>query len=161
MILQLLHSEFPYIWGKFDFLFYQCILCCIYTKIVGLEPTETVRRWLSLICQVEPFGRDGNVLQINGPLKISSGLFKPLMYTYVYCTKKYILYVFLGLLCYGSIPMFTIQYMYNVHCTIVNANLLLISLTKIPVGLSRATYAPVDLGLFKRKTSRCAPPLSV
>jgi hypothetical protein len=22
--LQLLHSEFPYIWGKFDFLFYQC-----------------------------------------------------------------------------------------------------------------------------------------
>jgi hypothetical protein len=25
MTLQLLHSEFPYIWGKFDFLFYQCI----------------------------------------------------------------------------------------------------------------------------------------
>ncbi len=24
--LQLLHSEFPYIWGKFDFLFYHCIL---------------------------------------------------------------------------------------------------------------------------------------
>ncbi len=24
--LQLLHSEFPYIWGKFDFLFYQCVL---------------------------------------------------------------------------------------------------------------------------------------
>ncbi len=24
MTLQLLHSEFPYIWGKFDFLFYQC-----------------------------------------------------------------------------------------------------------------------------------------
>ncbi len=23
--LQLLHSEFPYIWGKFDFLFYQCM----------------------------------------------------------------------------------------------------------------------------------------
>ncbi len=22
--LQLLHSEFPYIWGNFDFLFYQC-----------------------------------------------------------------------------------------------------------------------------------------
>jgi hypothetical protein len=22
--LQLLHSEFPYLWGKFDFLFYQC-----------------------------------------------------------------------------------------------------------------------------------------
>ncbi len=22
--LQLLHSEFPYIWGKFDYLFYQC-----------------------------------------------------------------------------------------------------------------------------------------
>jgi hypothetical protein len=26
MTLQLLHSEFPYIWGKFDFLFYQCIV---------------------------------------------------------------------------------------------------------------------------------------
>jgi hypothetical protein len=26
MTLQLLHSEFPYIRGKFDFLFYQCIL---------------------------------------------------------------------------------------------------------------------------------------
>ncbi len=25
MTLQLLHSEFPYIWGNFDFLFYQCI----------------------------------------------------------------------------------------------------------------------------------------
>ncbi len=24
MTLQLLHSEFPYIWGKFDFLLYQC-----------------------------------------------------------------------------------------------------------------------------------------
>jgi hypothetical protein len=24
MTLQMLHSEFPYIWGKFDFLFYQC-----------------------------------------------------------------------------------------------------------------------------------------
>jgi hypothetical protein len=24
MTLQLLHSEFPYIWGKFSFLFYQC-----------------------------------------------------------------------------------------------------------------------------------------
>ncbi len=24
MSLQLLHSEFPYIWGKFSFLFYQC-----------------------------------------------------------------------------------------------------------------------------------------
>ncbi len=26
MTLQLLHSEFPYIWGKFDFLFYQCTM---------------------------------------------------------------------------------------------------------------------------------------
>ncbi len=26
MTLQLLHSEFPHIWGKFDFLFYQCIV---------------------------------------------------------------------------------------------------------------------------------------
>ena len=28
MTLQLLHSEFPYIRGKFDFLFYQCIVRC-------------------------------------------------------------------------------------------------------------------------------------
>ncbi len=27
MTLQLFHSEFPYIWGKFDFLFYQCMVC--------------------------------------------------------------------------------------------------------------------------------------
>ncbi len=26
MTLQLLHSKFPYIWGKFSFLFYQCTL---------------------------------------------------------------------------------------------------------------------------------------
>ncbi len=26
MTLQLLHPEFPYIWGKFDFLFYQCAM---------------------------------------------------------------------------------------------------------------------------------------
>ncbi len=25
MTLQLLHSEFPYIWGKFEFIFYQCM----------------------------------------------------------------------------------------------------------------------------------------
>ncbi len=27
MTLLLLHSEFPCIWGKFDFLFYQCVYC--------------------------------------------------------------------------------------------------------------------------------------
>jgi hypothetical protein len=30
MTLQLLHSEFPYILGKFDFLFYQCT---VYSKV--------------------------------------------------------------------------------------------------------------------------------
>ncbi len=30
MTLQLLHSEFPYIWGKFYFLFYQCILTTLF-----------------------------------------------------------------------------------------------------------------------------------
>ncbi len=29
MTLQLLHSEFPKIWGKFDFIFYQCCPCWI------------------------------------------------------------------------------------------------------------------------------------
>jgi hypothetical protein len=28
MTLQLLHSEFPYIWRKFDILFYQCVVQC-------------------------------------------------------------------------------------------------------------------------------------
>jgi hypothetical protein len=32
MTLQLLHSEFPYIWGKFYFLFYQCIPGTIYIQ---------------------------------------------------------------------------------------------------------------------------------
>jgi hypothetical protein len=32
MTLQLLHSTFPYIWGKFDFLFYQCTVCISMVK---------------------------------------------------------------------------------------------------------------------------------
>ncbi len=35
MTLQLLHSEFPYIWGKFDFIFYQCTL--VLHKLENLE----------------------------------------------------------------------------------------------------------------------------
>ncbi len=35
MTLQLLHSEFPYIWGKFDFLFYQCDLEFVYIEESG------------------------------------------------------------------------------------------------------------------------------
>ncbi len=45
MTMQLFHSEFPYIWGKFDFLFYQCMdtaeTCewceceCVCTKFVN------------------------------------------------------------------------------------------------------------------------------
>ncbi len=41
MTLQLLHSEFPYIWGKFYFIFYQCggggiQLCCALPKFKHL-----------------------------------------------------------------------------------------------------------------------------
>ncbi len=35
MTLQLPHYEFPYIWGKFDFLFYQCISDLVSSIIVA------------------------------------------------------------------------------------------------------------------------------
>ncbi len=44
--LQLLHSEFPYIWGKLDFLFYQCRINFHLSKFVEvwstLDPPYTV-----------------------------------------------------------------------------------------------------------------------
>ena len=44
MTLQLLHSESPYIWGKFDFLFYQCTLLqgwpLISVHIIGWRKTK-------------------------------------------------------------------------------------------------------------------------
>jgi hypothetical protein len=44
MTLQLLHSEFPYIWGKFDFLFYQCILLlgCVWAYGFGDTRTQDI-----------------------------------------------------------------------------------------------------------------------
>jgi hypothetical protein len=46
MTLQLLHSEFPYIWGNFDFLFYQCRVKQLdavnVTKFIGLTYLTTV-----------------------------------------------------------------------------------------------------------------------
>jgi hypothetical protein len=162
MTLQLLHSEFPHIhiWGKFDFLFYQCILCCIYTKVVGLQPTETVRRWLSLICQLEPFGRDGN-----GPadkwsaqniLRGCSNLSCIHMYTEQKSTCcMFFLVSYVMEVCHCSL----VNTVY-IHCTTVHANLLYyrISLTKILYIRFGARYATVDLAHFKRKTKRCAPP---
>ena len=38
MTFQLLHSEFPYIWGKFDFLFYQCSTHSFYRVSTGSPP---------------------------------------------------------------------------------------------------------------------------
>ncbi len=38
MTLQLLHSEFPYICGKFDFLFYQCSSPTCYGSSLGSNP---------------------------------------------------------------------------------------------------------------------------
>ncbi len=37
MTLQLLHSKFPYIWGKFDFLFYQCSMRGTGTGVPGIQ----------------------------------------------------------------------------------------------------------------------------
>ncbi len=54
MTLQLLHSEMPYIWGKFDFLFYQCGWPqnweIITLKVVTNEKGETVGEVLTIIC---------------------------------------------------------------------------------------------------------------
>jgi hypothetical protein len=49
MTLKLLHSEFPYIEGKFDFLFYQCIwlaFILVTRKVTGaiLGPRTVGRR---------------------------------------------------------------------------------------------------------------------
>ncbi len=41
MTLQLIHSEFPYIWGKFDFLFYQCALWWVTPHLLA-EPRRTL-----------------------------------------------------------------------------------------------------------------------
>jgi hypothetical protein len=42
MTLQLLHSEFPYIRGKFDFLFFQCRLCLIHAGILLFSITRII-----------------------------------------------------------------------------------------------------------------------
>ncbi len=52
MNLQLLHSEFPYISGKFDFLFYQCIFphlnyyCQFFSKLLLCMKGVSVLRGL-------------------------------------------------------------------------------------------------------------------
>ncbi len=43
MTLQLLHSEFPYIWGKLDFLFYQCT--CDNSSLLSLISTNKDFFW--------------------------------------------------------------------------------------------------------------------
>ncbi len=44
MTLQLLHSEFPYIWGKFDFLFYRCMHVKYgFLYLILIRPKLTVR----------------------------------------------------------------------------------------------------------------------
>ncbi len=37
MTLQLLHSEFHYIWGKFEFLFYQCVIVCTVIRFLWVS----------------------------------------------------------------------------------------------------------------------------
>ncbi len=46
MTLQQLHSEFPYIWGKFDFLFYQCRLSAPESR---RQHDKHLCEWLSFI----------------------------------------------------------------------------------------------------------------
>ncbi len=50
MTLQLLHSEFPYIWGKFYFLFYQCVKnpSSIATCIISPQYRRQARQVLQL-----------------------------------------------------------------------------------------------------------------
>ncbi len=58
MTLQLLHSEFPYIWGKFDYLFYQCSI------LYKWWPARTRRRPASSPAQSQPASTQ---LRIQGP----------------------------------------------------------------------------------------------
>ncbi len=48
MTLQLLHYEFPYIWGKFDFLFYQRSFDPETRFIWKMKPCESIHVWLLL-----------------------------------------------------------------------------------------------------------------
>ncbi len=58
MTLPLLHSEFPYIWGKFDFLFHQCI-----DRVLGLFSSrrncDTPTPSSTGECALPPFGSKG------------------------------------------------------------------------------------------------------
>ncbi len=40
MSLQLLHSEFPHIWGKFYVIFYQCIYVCAGKSLMQGDPAD-------------------------------------------------------------------------------------------------------------------------
>ncbi len=62
MTLQLLHSEFPYVSGKFDFLFYQCVACPFYLGRARSEAVDNVGAGLGTQHTV-PDGRHRKVQQ--------------------------------------------------------------------------------------------------
>jgi hypothetical protein len=59
MTFQLLHSEFPYIWRKFDFLFYQCVNALLFCLIAGqLTVLFSSMEYRARICK--PFKKPRN-----------------------------------------------------------------------------------------------------
>ena len=51
MTFQLLHSEFPYIWGKFDFLFYHwCFTAQVFPLLKKVKNTDKLWPWPPLTC---------------------------------------------------------------------------------------------------------------
>jgi hypothetical protein len=63
MTLQLLHSEFPYIWGKLDFLFYQCTLLRRLYRL-GYFPTSSA---LSILILLQVWWLDTCLIQYIHP----------------------------------------------------------------------------------------------
>jgi hypothetical protein len=61
MTLQLLHSEFPYILGKFDFLFYQCSIHQTYRIINNNSHTGNSIKMLGSFGKFLGWGGGGGV----------------------------------------------------------------------------------------------------
>ncbi len=59
MTLQLLRSEFPYIWGKFDFLFFQCGWSLCPERSCGISPWVTITLKNSNLWEAGHFAQEG------------------------------------------------------------------------------------------------------
>jgi hypothetical protein len=98
MTLQLIHSEFPYIWGTFDFLFYQCIDCA---KIPGkkdvwwdLNCPRLGRGWIQTSSWISSLSCTQNFLGFFQKLPAKRFLIpRSSMYKFLHCYILYFTYV--------------------------------------------------------------------